>query len=504
MHRRDFLKGLSLGAAYFAFSNSISAPASASPASNSFKYRIAFGAWMNDMRCQPLPLEDWPAPQFDDQCVDSIIRCMDVQRDAGYNMLDAWGYFATYGWPVDIVSAVDDQRRRRLQRLLKAAKERGIKPTLGLGTYSWGYDKILAADPAVRGKLANGQPHPHALCDANPASFGYVKTILDFVLGQFDFAGVHLESCDQGCCNCPQCSGKDGLVGYNARINAKTADYIKSNWPDKIVYSITINWLQGHAHFNAEEKTHLIELSKHVDCIFDQGHTGFHIDPAQRREFINQLHCSYGTSGDLWLYPDTRFDRASFFLPFVRRAVVGLKKHHDDGVRGCLYYQGPVNNAGTEVQIAAAGRAMADTSRSAQDILAEVIDRYYKPATAQVQRKLIDIFLRAEESYFGNWPKQIESFKKLYGYIPGEFKLHNGLFGKTPGPASYLLDPMLDSKGRKEYQKGLESILADLPSIEDKCDDKGRLANIKSSLIITLTELNTISMMQSWPVSKPQ
>ena len=57
------------------------------------------------------------------------------------------------------------------------------------------------------------------MCDANPKSFEYVKKILDFALGEFDFGGVHLESCDLGCCGCPSCAGKDGIVGYNVRIN---------------------------------------------------------------------------------------------------------------------------------------------------------------------------------------------------------------------------------------------------------------------------------------------
>src|SRR5437016_3920911 len=80
----------------------------------------------------------------------------------------------------------------------------------------------------------------HAMCDANPRSFEYVCKVIDFVLGGFDFAGVHLESCDLGCCFCPKCAGGDGLVGYNARINQKTADYIKRKWPEKTVYVITI------------------------------------------------------------------------------------------------------------------------------------------------------------------------------------------------------------------------------------------------------------------------
>src|ERR1051326_2484250 len=108
MNRRDFLKSTSLAAAAVALGSKptrASLPTTRTSSGNAFKYRIAFGAWMNDMRCEPLPLEEWPAPQFDDQCVNSIIRCMDVQSESGYNMLDAWGYFATYGWPVDIVSA---------------------------------------------------------------------------------------------------------------------------------------------------------------------------------------------------------------------------------------------------------------------------------------------------------------------------------------------------------------------------------------------------------------
>jgi hypothetical protein len=331
------------------------------------------------------------------------------------------------------------------------------------------------------------------MCDANPKSFEYIKKILDTVLGQFDFGGVHLESCDSGCCMCPQCAGKYGIVGYNARINQKTADYIRSKWPNKTIYVITINWLQGHPHLTAVEKPHLIELSKHVDCIFDQGHTGYHVDPKERREFIKKLSCAYGTSGALWLYPDQRFDRASYFLPFVKRAITGLQSQFADGVRGCLLYQGPVSNAGTEMQIAATGRALSDTTRSVDDILNEAVDRYYKPKDTATRQKLVNLFLRTEDSYFGNWPAQKASFDKLYGFTPGEFKLWQGLFGTSPGPATYLMEPMLSVAGRKEYRKGLEAVLADLPSIEGKCEDRGRLDNIRRSAITALTMLNTVA-----------
>lgn len=497
MQRREFLKAATAGAAALALGQrdidtALGAPQpNARP--NAYPYRIAFGCWMNDMRLTPLPLTDWPAPQLDDVTVQSLIRTMDVQRDAGFNHFDVWGLFATFGWPPDIKSAVDDERRKRVNQVLAAAKERGIKLVLGFGTYSWGYDAIIAADPEVRGKNADGTPHPHAMCGAKPKSFEYVKKILDTVLGEFDFGGVHLESCDLGCCMCPECAGKDGIVGYNVRINQKTADYIRGKWPDKTIYVITINWLHGHPHFDDGEKAHIVELSKHVDIVFDQGHTGFHIDPAERRAFVKKMGCAYGTSGNLWMYPDQRFDRASYFLPFVKRAVTGIQQQYADGVRGLLYYQGPVSNAGSEMQIAAGGRAISDVSKSVETVIGEVIDAYYKPKDAKTQQDLVQLFLRTEESYFGHWPEQKEAFAKLYGFTPGEFKLYQGLFGKTPGPATYLLEPMLSAKGRADYKKALEANLAEIPALMSKCDDGGRLENISRSCIATLTTLNTIA-----------
>lgn len=498
MKRRDFLRGAALGAAYLAAGNPIQARAAGARGKakdgnvNSYKYRIAFGAWVNDMRMEPLPLENWPAPQFDDETVESAIRAMDMQSDAGFNMLDVWGLFATYGWPTDIVSALDDDRKRRINRLLKAADERGIKIMLGLGTYSWGYDNIIAADPSVRGKNQDGSAHAHAMCDANPRSFEYVKKIIDFALGEFNFGGVHLESCDLGCCFCPECAGKDGVVGYNVRINQKTADYIKQNWPDKTVYVITINWASPGTHFNAEQKARVVELSKHIDCVFDQGHCGYHIAEEERRDFVESLHSAYGTSGKIWLYPDTRWDRTSYFLPYAKRAGTALKNEYENGVRGCLYYQGPVTNPGQEMMIAFGGRMLSRPGRSVDDALGEVLHNYYKPRNADAHKRLARVFQTAEESYFGQWSEEL--FRKVWGIpVPGEFKLDQHLFGTTPGPATYLKEPMLDANGRKEYRKGLTSILQELPRLQGNCEDHGRVERIGRCVTVALSVLNTVS-----------
>ena len=94
---------------------------------------------------------------------------MDVQALAGFNYLDVWGLFATYGWPMDIVSACPPERRRRIEHLVAAARQRGLRLVLGLGTYTCGYDQIIAADPALPGRKPDGTPHPDAMCDAHPS-----------------------------------------------------------------------------------------------------------------------------------------------------------------------------------------------------------------------------------------------------------------------------------------------------------------------------------------------
>jgi hypothetical protein len=494
--RRELLASAAAGAASLIAARSVPAAAD----EKAYRYRIAFGAWINDMRRRPLPLENWPAPQFDDETVESLIQAMQLQASSGFNYLDAWGLFATFGWPPDITSAVDPPRRRRLLQLQEAARRFNIGLSLGMGTYSWGYDKIIAADPDVRGRNPDGTPHAHAMCDANPKAFEYVKKIIDFALGQCHFDAVHLESCDLGCCWCPQCAGKEGAVAYNTRINRKTADYIKQKWPDKFVYVITINWIPPGKHFNEQEAAHVVELSKHVDCIFDQGHVGYMVPEEKRRSFIAGLHCAYGTSGRLWLYPDARWDRASYFLPYPRRASEALARQFDDGVRGCMYYQGPVNNAGQELMIATGGRVLASPKRSTSSIIEEVLATLYKPRDAEAARRLAHVIELGEETYFGQWSDSL--FRKVWQLgMPGEFKLDQGLFGTSPGPATFLKEPMLDAKGRKEYRKGLAAILTELPKLAGRCDDGGRLANIERSAIVTLNLLNTVCSCLGEPLS---
>jgi hypothetical protein len=464
-----------------------------------YRFRIAFGCWINDMRNGVLPLQNWPAPQLDDETMASAIAALDVQARAGFNHLDAWGLFATYGYPPDIASAFADRdRREKVKRLLAEASGRGIRVLFGLGLMSWGYDRIIEASPGLQGRSRDGKPLQHVMCGAKEESWTYVEKILDCALSDLDFAGVHIESADLGWCDCPECGGKHGVVGYNARLNIRAADLIRRKWPGKTITSIPINWLggSGRSHFDGAEEAEIVGLSGHVDAFMDQGWTGTYIAEDRRREFIGKLRCAYGTSGGLWVYPCVRWDRASWFLPHVRRSAAAIRSHFDDGARACMLYQGPMANPGVEVDVAVGGRLLGDPSRPVEEVLAEVVRLHFRPRTPAAEKALVDLFLGAEEAYFGQWdPKEFAARKTP---VPGELHL-TALFSDVPGPPSYLMEPYLTAEGRRAYKGRLVSLIRDAERLEAEVDDGGRLGRIRRGLAATLQLVDTVRCAKGEP-----
>ena len=145
------------------------------------------------------------------------------------------------------------------------------------------------------------------------------------------------------------------------------------------------------------------------------------------------------------------------------------------------------------------GRMLSDVDRSPDEALAEVLTRLYRPKGDEALRRLARIFAVAEDSYFEGWSTDL--FAKAWGIpVPGEFKLDQRLFGTCPGPATYLKEPCLGPDGRKEYRKGLVSVLEEIPKLAGLCEDGGRLAAIRRSAIVTLNLLNTVCYCMGEPI----
>ena len=501
MDRRSFLGAVSLGAASVAMGRAgdregvaaMGATDGGAKGGRGYKHVIAFGAWMNDMRNSALPLQQWPAPQFDDKTVEGITRVLEVAGDSGYGYLDTFGLYTTNDYPPDIVSAFGDRaRNRRLDEVFRAAEEHGVRMSLPLGLMTWGWDRIIREDAEVRGKDQEGNPHPHAMCGAKEKSWAYIEKVIDTMFARHDFGAVHLESADLGYCMCPECAGKYGAVGYNAKVNARAADYIKSRHPTVLAYVCPINWVpwglgaEGvQQTVSGEDLPHIIELSRHIDLFMDQGHRGRML----HWNMVGQLKCEYGTSGGLWVYHGARQDRLSYFLPYPVRAARHLRDHHEHGARGCLYYQGPMLNPAAEVNSAVAGRVMRDVSREPAGVLEEVIEDYYRPRKPDAAGALASVFLEAEEAYFGQW--RDAPFREQHKVeMPGEFTL-GVLSGTQPDPAAFLLEPFLDAAGRAACKSGLRSALGHLEALDGQFDDGGRVERMARCMTVMLHLLTT-------------
>jgi hypothetical protein len=451
-----------------------------------YKHRIAFELWINDLRDEAMPLENWPYPVLDDKTVDGIKRGLDVQSAAGYNAIDLCGLFTTEAWPVDIKSAVDKQRHAGITAILKAAHERGIKVIcFPSGILNWGYLEIIKQHPELR------TDNPNEMNPLREESWNWQFQVFDFVADNYDIDGFHLEAADQGRCGTKECMEKwPDSVSYFSYVTKRTADYLRKKDPNKLLFATIQGFLTWGTPLNEAQMAHLVELSGSVDCLFDQGHGGTYIPQADWPEFIKKLHCDYGTSGGNWIYPPQRWDRSRWFLPYTHLTGTHIKKLYEAGGRGVMYYQGPPMNPSTEVNIAFGGRIMSNPARAIEEVLADVIESLYHPKTGAAHQKLVEIFTRAESAYFGQWSR--ERIEATHAFRPpGELYLTTQ-FGTSPGPATYLMEPFLDDAGRQAYKKELRSMLKDLVQIEDQFADDGRIARIKRGITAALVDVNDI------------
>lgn len=452
-----------------------------------YKYRLAFNVWINDVRDEGMPLQNWPYGVLDDETVDGIVRALDVQARVGYTAIDICGLFTTYAWPTDIRNVVDAARQRRVKQIISAAHERNMKVIcFPSGVLNWGFDDIIKTNPQLR------TDNKHEMNPLVEQSWEWQHKVYDYVIENYEIDGIHLEAADQGRCSTPACLEKwPNKVDYYCYVTRRAAEYLRRKHPDLVLITTIQSFGPWGIPFTDQEKDYLINLSASVDCLFDQGHRGTYIPPDEWKEFIPRLHCAYGTSGGTWVYPPQRWERTRWFLPYTQRTGKSVKGLYEAGGRGVMYYQGPVRNPSTEVNIAFGGKLMTDVGMSNEDVLAEILEQLYRPQNTSAHRVLTEIFQRAEDIYFSQWnDRRIQEAQKLPP--PGELHLTN-LLGASPGAATYLMEPYLDTEGRLKYKQGLVSIFRDISKIENNLHDGGRIARIKHGIAETLVDINNIA-----------
>jgi len=449
------------------------------PAEKGVKYKTAFGAWINDMRnVDDMYEREWPYPFLDDQAEKDIINCLKLQGEAGFNIFTVWGLLVTYSWPTDIVSAVPEERKERVNRIIDAAHDSGLKVVPGVGIYSWGYNEIIKNDPEVAGTS------PYAMCLSKEASWEWMKKILDFVFTEFPgIDGIHMESADLGRCHCEQCV-KYGDIEYHVMINIKTADYIREKYPNKILMTSTCGF-GGGVGTSVEDSAKISELSKHIDYIIVP-HLTFRDE--NRPKYLEDFHCEFGGSSDFWIYAPQPWHRLRWFLPHPKTTGTSVKQLYGAGSSAIEYYMGPTINPSTEFNIFFGGKMLSDPDRAIEDVALETVNRLYAPHDDETAQKLVKIFFDAEDAYMSN-----SAFFSKGDWGLCELRITRlgflGSFGGPPfydGPPYYLStnDELggivyMDATGRKACKETLEDILGRLDGMEGKVGAPEKIQRIR-------------------------
>lgn len=453
-----------------------------------YEFRLAFDVWANDVRNEAVTLENWPYDSLDDKTVDGIVRSLDLQVESGYNAVDLAGLWTTYAWPLDLGRVVDRDRQRRINQVLRAAHERKMKVIVfPSGILNWGMDEILKAHPELK------TDNRHELNPFLKESWKWQYKIFDYVADNYDIDGFHLEAADQGRCKTADCLANwPDDVAYYCYVTGVLADYLRQKTPGKLVIATLQGFGRWGQDFSEEQKQYVAELTRSLDCLFDQGHYKTYIPPSKWREFIPKLHCDYGTSGGMWIYVNERWERTRWFLPYVGRTGAHIKGLYQAGGRGVMYYQGPVKNPSTEVNIAFGGRLMNHVEKSVEDVLAETLEQLYRPKKAVALHKLVGVYQKAEDAYFEQWnPERIA--RSIKRPAPSNFHITNS-FGASPGAAEYMMEPYLDTSGRLKYKQALVEIYRNLMTIERDFNDEGRIVRIKHAIEEALVDMNNIAV----------
>jgi hypothetical protein len=354
-----------------------------------FEHRSYLG-WITDLASRPHPTTPWPAINLEEWLLEDYAQTFATMQRIGLNEIVIWGLFVAGAWPTAVETAVDEGRAQRLRQLLDVAHAHGIKVLSGLGVFSWGFQEIIADYP----QLSRG--NPRAMCASNPDAWLWQERVVDFALG-WDLDGVSMQSADQGRCPCYECA-QLGDVEYHARLNSRTADYVKNIRPDAIVG--VNSW--GMTFADPANLPHLVELGRHVDYIVDAHDTARKAGEEYRRRLIAAVPCAWGTIGGWAVEPPQHWARDRWFLPCIANVVPHVDRLRADGGRACELFFRIAANPGDELSLLVCGRLLGDDYSDWRRVLTEAVHATYRPATERAATGLADVFLRAEAAYFDN------------------------------------------------------------------------------------------------------
>lgn len=445
MRRREFV----------AAAGAAAMPLAAAP--EPFRYRGYLG-WITDLATEPDPNAAWPSMRLDEELLRDYADTFRLMSEWKLQDLCIWGLYVSSAWPVDLASAVPADRAARVRKLIDAAHARGVRIISGLGVYSWGFERILKANP----HLMKG--NAKTMCGSENESWEWMRKVIDFVFTRFPIDGVSMQSADQGRCPCDRCR-RYTETEYHARLNIRCAEYIRGKFPGKLV--AVSGW--GMRFHDPASLPHLQALGRHIDYLIDVRDTSRQSDPAARRKLISALPCAFGTLGGPQVEPPQHWRRDRWFLPTIRSVGEHLEQLHADGGRACEWFYHILANPGCEISTWVAAKVLAEPQAGWRRHLDASLERLYRVRKQSVRDDLAEAFLQAEYAYLRHIPP-------MCGTISME-----PLVSTSAGPPVYLTK-RLNAAQRKQYESDLTTIRARFASLAREVPERNRMAAILRSI----------------------
>jgi hypothetical protein len=430
-----------------------------------FRHRGYLG-WITDLAFEPEPGTAWPSMRLDNRLLGDYRRNFDLMADLGFNEISIWGLYVAGAWPVDIKSCMTPERDRLVRTLIDDAHHRKIKVLSGLGVYSWGFEKIIKANPRL------ARTGPLTMCASEPEAWTWMRKVVDFVFSQCPIDGVSMQSADQGRCQCSECKAWSDAE-YHAVLNCRVGQYIRERWPGRV---IGVNcWglpLGDMAGFPSLRKT-----AEVADYIIDSRTSCHWENDDARRQLISSLKCDFGTLGGPQVEPPQHWARDRWFLPTLRRTGEHLTALRADGGRACEYYFHILANPGDEISMRLAGRILkmpeVPWDRHALSAVTEMFE-VTRQGTAD---RLLQLLLRAEDAYFKHLPADICGTVSL-----------EPLVGDRPGPPIYLTQRLTPAQ-RTAYAADLEALAPEFDQLVSEVRQPGKVRKIQACLRNVLADL---------------
>ena len=165
--RRRFISATAMG---LAAGPALARSATVTVEEGSYVHR-ALNGWITDFAAAPDVEAAWPSMRLDEALLEDYRQMFGLMQYLGFNEIVIWGLYTANHWPLDLAEAVPAERGKMVDRLIAAARRRGIKVLSGLGVYSWGFAEIIKANP----KLSGG--NPNGLCASEPESHAWMDRV---------------------------------------------------------------------------------------------------------------------------------------------------------------------------------------------------------------------------------------------------------------------------------------------------------------------------------------